>query len=112
MDPVPSDTIEITAEEIASQKDTPEHKKVWYQQSYWSEKGVPIEKLSLAVGENQITVCNFNREIPFADNFSQRAQVVLSDVAARFPYALHDMKWIVIDDRQALSLYNDEGKYP
>lgn len=93
------DFIEITPAEITENPSIPENRKAWYDQSYWREKGEPKEKVALKIGDAELNVVNFNKDIKFED-YQARVEKSIENFALRFPSALGKLKWILIRDFQ------------
>lgn len=101
-----------TDEEIVESVRKQHEAKEWYTQEYWRGKGLPSEQLEFTINGRQITLYNFNSEVPFTDEYITRTQRVLNQFATRFPETLDELRWVLIDDIQPSSLLGDEELYP
>ena len=84
----------------------------WFTMEYWRRKGKPVEQIVLTIGDKRVTIYNFNPETPFSDTHIETTQKVLGDLARRFPDILTKIDWILIDNQQLPSIFNDEERYP
>lgn len=98
--------------EILRELKDSEEKKYWFMDSYWKEKGVPYEQIEVAVGERKITIYNYNRELPLTNRHLQELSELLKIFSQRYPKALENVKYILIDNIQEESVWGDEEKFP
>lgn len=101
-------TDEQIVEMVRQQKEAEQ----WFTLEHWRKKGNPQEQVEFLVNEQQITVYNFNSEKPLTDDHLERAQSVFQEMASRFPQAMNQIRWIMIDDEQLPSAFGDPEKYP
>lgn len=107
-DPSPPKTDEELLERIKGEAESRE----WYFSDYWREKGLPAEQIEFLVGEGQITLYNFNKDTPFSDEHLQKVTRIFQEFSSRFPKALEQIRWILIDDVQYPSWYGDPVSWP
>jgi len=84
----------------------------WFLSDYWRKKGIPQEQIEFQVGEQPITIYNYNHEKPFTDDHLARMQSALTELTSRFPQVIDKIRWILIDDMAHASGYGDPEKYP
>lgn len=84
----------------------------WYTIEHWRKKGVPQEQVEFSINGQQVTIYNFNSEKPLTDEHLERTQSVFQEMASRFPQAMSQIRWIMIDDEQLPSAFGDPEKYP
>lgn len=99
-------------EEIVESVRKQHEAKQWYTQEYWRKKGQPVEQIEFEVDGRQITVYNFNKEIPFTNDYIQKTETVFRQLASHFPKILDQVRWVLIDDVQPPSLLADDERYP
>ncbi len=106
--PRPPFTDEQIVERVKSQAEGRE----WYFDSYWREKGLPEEQIEFMVGDRQLMLYNFNKEISVSDEHLDKARKILEIYASKFPRALEKINWILIDNIQHPSMYGDTLNWP
>lgn len=84
----------------------------WFYSEYWRSKGIPSEQIEFQIGEQLITLYNFNEGLQVSDEHIDETLGVLAEFASRFPQVLDNLRWILIDNIQPLSSYGDSINYP
>lgn len=84
----------------------------WFFQDYWREKGQPQEQLEYDVNGKPITLYNFCKEKPFSDEHIELLKEAIQQLSSRFPRALDEIRWILIDNNPQASIYGDPEKFP
>lgn len=107
-----SGTDSYTNEEIIAMVQEKKEAEQWYTQEYWRLKGKPQEQIEFLIQDQRITIYNFNSERPLTDEHLERAQSVFQEMASRFPEAMKQIRWILVDDEQLSSVFDDAEKYP
>lgn len=101
-----------TDEDILQDIRDQQENKAWYTNEYWRKKGVPKEQIDFMVGNQPITVYNWNGENLVTDEYAKKIQEALEQLAVHFPQAIDKLRWILMDDVQAPSAFGDSKKYP
>ncbi|HSV95153.1 MAG TPA: hypothetical protein VLH94_04265, partial [Spirochaetia bacterium] len=83
----------------------------WFTFKDWRKKGAPQEQIEFMISSQQVTLYNFN-EKTLTDEHLQKAQAVFQEMASRFPQAMNQIRWIMIDNEQLPSTFEDPEKYP
>lgn len=99
-------------EEIVSEIRSEKEGGAWYTQEYWRRKGKPVNQLEVQIGDNHVSVYNFNPEIPFTAEHEWQLAKTLSNLARHFPDNLDNLRYIIIDDNPTPSFLGDPGNYP
>lgn len=87
-------------------------KKCWWLDKEWREKGAPKEQIEISIGENKITLYNFNSEIKFLEGHEKEMREVMEDYYREDPELFSEVKYILINDRQNASLLGNEEDFP
>lgn len=86
--------------------------KDWFTSEYWRGKGLPEEQIEFQMNGQPITVYNWNKDKPFADEHVQKSQKAFQELASHFPRILDQIRWVLVDDKQEASAFGDPEKYP
>lgn len=101
-----------TAEQIIEMVRQQKEAEQWYTLEHWRKKGVSQEQIEFTINGQQVSVYNFSEEKPITDEHLQRAQSVFQEMASRFPQAMRQIRWIMIENEQLPSAFGDPEKYP
>lgn len=101
-----------TDSEIVSMIREQREQKDWFVNEYWRKKGVPSEQIEVQLGNQHITIYNFNKNKDFTDEHIARTKKVFEELGSRFPQILDSIRWILIDDIPHPSAFGDPEKYP
>lgn len=99
-----------TDEEILTTIKGQKEDSQWYTTSYWRSKGVPCQQLELQVGADEITIYNYSNQLS-PQHFDQIKEV-LQIMGSKFPQALKNVNYILINNDQPLSHLGDPKLYP
>lgn len=86
--------------------------KDWFVTEDWRKKGQPREQIELMINGSPITVYNWNKEKNFTEKHIEKTKEVLEELGSRFPKAISNLRWILVEDYQQPSLLGDPTKYP
>lgn len=105
--------IEAKDDEEALKKAKERKEKLkWNTSEYWREKGIPQEQWTIQINGKEITIYNFKKEKTLSQNHIGIIQKSIKEMVQRFPQVLDHLNFILFDDRQRPSLYDDEEKFP
>jgi hypothetical protein len=101
-----------TNEEIIEAVKREHENKKWFTSEYWRAKGMPKEQVEFSIGDKLVTFYNFNKEENLSDEHIKEAKGVLEDFKIRFPKAINNIKWVLVENIQKPSLSGSEELYP
>lgn len=106
------DNVPRTDEEIIEMVRQQKEAQQWYTLEYWRKKGEPQEQVEFVINNQKVTLYNFSADKPLTDEHLQKASLVFQEMASRFPQAMSQIRWIMIDGVQLPSAFGDPEKYP
>ena len=100
-----------TDEEILAKVKNDTEKREWYMAEEWREKPLPQEQIKIQVGDKNIDLYNYG-ETKLSDDHLAILNRLFQQYGSHFPQLLDQLNYILIDDKQPNSVWNDENKYP
>lgn len=106
------ENLPFTDEELVERVRMEEEGQEWFTTPYWRAKGDPTQQIEFTVDGMPVTLYNFNQERPLSEDHLDRARSVFEKVGTRFPRAVEQARWILLNDIQPPSAFGDNDRYP
>ncbi|HNY36064.1 MAG TPA: hypothetical protein PLD14_00665 [Candidatus Pacearchaeota archaeon] len=102
-----------TDEEIKESVKMVHENSEWFYSDYWRGKGMPAEQIefSISTKNKPIVFYNFSNEKEFSSEHMEKTEKAFREILNRFPDALNNIEWILLEDNQKQSLSGNEN-YP
>lgn len=95
-----------TEAEVIEKVRKEKERKEWFTDESWREKGTPLEQVELTIGEQPLTIYNWNK--PVTDEQIARITQTLATLYSKFPQLEGKLRWILIDN--ILDIKNASGE--
>lgn len=84
----------------------------WHTVEYWRDKGLPEEQVNFTVNGREIRLYNFDSDNLLSDEQVETIESLIQRMSSRFPQAIDNLNYILIDDVQMPSAFGDPDKLP